>query len=280
LLTILREYNARLLKNDALAGITVGIVLIPQAIAYAYLAGVPPIYGLYSALVPLIIYAVLGTSRHLSIGPVAITSILISTGVSQLASPFTEHFVELVLLLGFLVGVIQVLLGFLKIGFLVNAISQPVISGLISAAAVIIIISQLKSGFGIEIPSFNTVFGSLTYFISHISESNIGTALVSLISIVILLIFKKLPTNFPIAILLIAGFTALSYFFKFESYGVSIIGSIPKGLPKLYLPSFNWATIKELLPTVFTLTIIGYVGSIGIAKSFQMKHRKLRGKSK
>jgi len=153
LLTILREYNARLLKNDALAGITVGIVLIPQAIA--------SIYGLYSALVPLIIYAVLGTSRHLSIGPVAITSILISTGVSQLASPFTEHFVELVLLLGFLVGVIQVLLGFLKIGFLVNAISQPVISGLISAAAVIIIISQLKSGFGIEIPSFNTVFGSL-----------------------------------------------------------------------------------------------------------------------
>jgi len=93
----------------------VGVVLIPQAIAYAYLAGLPPIYGLYSSLVPLIIYAILGTSRHLSIGPVAITSILISTGVSQLATPFTEHFVELVLLLGLLVGIIQVILGFLNL---------------------------------------------------------------------------------------------------------------------------------------------------------------------
>lgn len=233
----------------------------------------PPIYGLYSSLVPLIIYAILGTSRHLSIGPVAITSILISTGVSQLATPFTEYFIELVLLLGLLVGVIQVILGLLKIGFLVNVISQPVISGLISAAAFIIIISQLKSGFGIEMPSSDSVFGSLNYFFNHISESNLATVFICLISIFILLLFKRLPTNFPIAIVLIAGFTSFSYFFDFKNYDIAIVENIPRGLPKFYVPNFNWQIIKQLLPTVFTLTIIGYVGSIGIAKSFQMKYR-------
>jgi len=216
---------------------------------------------------------VLGTSRHLSVGPVAITSILISTGVSQLANPFTPYFVELVLLLGLLVGIIQIILGFLKIGFLVNVISQPVISGLITAAAFIIIISQLKSGFGIEIPSFDSVFGSLNYFFIHIQESNIGTVIISIISILILLLFKRLPTNFPIAIVLIVGFTALSFFFQLENYGIAVVGEIPKGLPSLYVPNFSWQVIKPLLPTVFTLTIIGYIGSIGIAKSFQMKHR-------
>jgi len=247
--------------------------LIPQAIAYAYLAGMPPIYGLYSSLIPLIIYAFLGTSRHLSIGPVAITSILISTGISQLATPFTDYFVELVLLLGFLVGIIQVILGLLKIGFLVNVISQPVISGLISAAAFIIIVSQLKSSFGIKMPLFGSVFESLKYFFNHINESSFFTIIISTVSILILLLFKKLPTNFPIAIVLIAVFTGCSYLFDFQNYNIDIVGDIPKGLPKLYLPNFSWNIIKLLLPTVFTLTIIGYIGSIGIAKSFQMKYR-------
>lgn len=273
ILNSFKGYTSKILSQDVLAGFTVGVVLIPQAIAYAYLAGLPPIYGLYSSLIPLIIYAALGTSKHLSVGPVAITSILISAGVSQLASPFTPYFVELVLLLGFLVGITQVLLGFLKIGFLVNVISQPVISGLISAAAFIIIISQLKSGFGIEIPSSNSVFSSLKYFISHLNESNFGTVLICVISVLILLLFKKLQTNFPIPIVLIAGFTALSFILKFENYGIAVVGEIPKGLPLFYVPVFSWDIIKSLMPTVFTLTIIGYVGSFGIAKSFQMKHR-------
>lgn len=273
ILNSFKGYTSTVFGQDALAGITVGVVLIPQAIAYAYLAGLPPIYGLYSSLIPLVIYALLGTSKHLSVGPVAITSILISAGVSQLASPFTPHFIELVLLLGLLVGVTQILLGLLKIGFLVNVISQPVISGLISAAAFIIIISQLKSGFGIEIPSSNSVFESLNYFVIHLNESNLGTVVICLVSVLILLLFKKIRTNFPIPIVLIAGFTAGSFFFNFEDYGIAVVGEIPKGLPSFYMPVFSWDVIQSLMPTVFTLTIIGYVGSFGIAKSFQMKHR-------
>lgn len=273
LLFSLKSYSLSDIKKDAIAGITVGVVLIPQAIAYAYLAGLPPIFGLYSSLLPLIIYALLGTSRHLSIGPVAITSILISTGLTQLATPFTPHFVELALLLGFMVGVIQIILGIFKVGFLVNIISQPVISGLISAAAVVIIISQLKSGFGIEIPALDSIFQSVNYFFFHLDESNPITIAISVFSIVVLLIFKRLPTNFPIAIVLIIGFIALSFYMDLPSFNVAVVGEIPEGLPSFYFPKLEWGVIKSLLPSVFTLTIIGYIGSYGIAKSFQMKHR-------
>lgn len=273
LFSSLKSYGINDFKKDAIAGTTVGVVLIPQAIAYAYLAGLPPIFGLYSSLLPLIIYALLGTSRHLSIGPVAITSILISTGLTQLATPFTPHFVELALLLGFMVGVIQILLGIFKVGFLVNIISQPVISGLISAAAVVIIISQLKSGFGIEIPALDSVFQSVNYFFFHLNESNPITIAICVFSILVLLVFKRLPTNFPIAIILIIGFIALSYFMDLQSLNVAVVGEIPEGLPSLYFPKLEWGVIKSLLPSVFTLTIIGYIGSYGIAKSFQMKHR-------
>lgn len=250
-----------------------GIILIPQAIAYAFLAGIPPIYGLYSSLVPLFIYACLGTSQHLSIGPVAVTSILLMAGISQLAIPFSGEFVTLVLIVGFVVGVVQILMGLLKLGFLVNVLAQPVISGFISAAAIIIIVSQFKSGFGIPMPSGVSTFESITFLVSHLLESHMPTVLITLISVVFMLVFRNWKKSFPSALVLIILFTGLSYFFDFESKGIAIIGEIPDGLPSLYMPKFDWLTIKSLVPTIFTLTIIGYLGSIGIAKSFQMKHR-------
>ncbi len=247
--------------------------MIPQAIAYAFLAGIPPIYGLYSSLVPLLIYACLGTSRHLSIGPVAVTSILIMAGVSQLATPFTEEFLSLVLLVGFLVGIIQILMGLFKLGFLVNVLAQPVISGFISAAAIIIIVSQFKSGFGITMPSGVSTFESITFLIKNIGQSHLPTLLITSVSVGFMLLLRNLKKSFPSSLVLIIMFTVCSYFFDFEGKGIDIIGAIPSGLPSLYMPNFEWKTIKSLLPTVFTLTIIGYLGSIGIAKSFQMKHR-------
>jgi len=248
-------------------------VLIPQAIAYAFLAGIPPIYGLYSSLIPLIIYAFLGTSQHLSIGPVAVTSILLMAGISQLATPFSAEFLNLVLVVGLAVGVIQVLMGLLKLGFLVNVLAQPVISGFISAAAIIIIVSQFKSGFGIPMPSGVSTFESIKFLISHLFESHLLTVIITVISIGFILLLKSWKKSFPSALVLIITFTGLSYFFDFESKGIAIIGSIPSGLPSLVIPDFDLKTIQELVPTIFTLTIIGYLGSIGIAKSFQMKHR-------
>ena len=194
-------------------------------------------------------------------------------GISQLATPFSPEFVSLVLIVGFAVGVIQILMGFLKLGFLVNVLAQPVISGFISAAAIIIIVSQFKSGFGIPIPSGSSTFDSILFLINHVFESHLFTVLITVVSIIFIILLKSWKKSFPSALVLIIAFTLLSYLFDFESKGIAIIGSIPSGLPSLYFPSFNLATIKQLGPTIFTLTIIGYLGSIGIAKSFQMKHR-------
>ena len=226
-----------------------------------------------SSLIPLFIYACLGTSKHLSIGPVAVTSILLMAGISQLETPFSSEFLGLVLLVGFLVGVIQVLMGFFKLGFLVNVLAQPVISGFISAAAIIIIVSQFKSGFGIPMPSGVSTFESIAFLVLNLFESHLPTVLITVFSVIFMLFLRSWKKKFPSALVLIIMFTALSYLFDFEDQGIAIIGEIPNGLPSLYLPKFSWETIKKLVPTIFTLTIIGYLGSIGIAKSFQMKHR-------
>jgi len=251
----------------------VGIILIPQAIAYAFLAGIPPIYGLYSCLIPLLVYAVFGTSMHLSIGPVAVTSILFMAGISKLATPFSDEFVSLLLITGLLVGVIQVIMGLLKLGFIVHVLAQPVISGFISAAAIIIIVSQFKSGLAIDFPSGLNTFESLIHLFKHIHETHLYTFLITLVSVVIMLLVKKWFKNFPTSLVLIVVFTTLSYIMNLQELGVAIIGEIPQGLPSFKIPDFNFDTIVELIPTIFTLTIIGYLGSIGIAKSFQMKHR-------
>ncbi len=235
--------------------------------------GVPPIYGLYACLVPLLIYSFFGTSRQLSIGPVAVTAILVMSGVSELATPFTEEFVELAILAGLLIGVVQILMGLLQMGFLVNLISQPVISGFISAAAIIIIASQLKGGLGIIIPDFKHTHQTIWYAITHITEVNWLTLGICISSILIISLLKKWKRSFPGALMMLVLTTLLTYFFNLKSKGVAIIEDVPSGLPSFGIPTMNYETIMTLIPTVLTVTFIGYVGSIGIAKSMEMKNR-------
>lgn len=249
------------------------MVLIPQAIAYALLMGVPPIYGLYACLVPLVLYAIFGTSRQLSIGPVAVTAILVMSGVSQLAEPFTEKFIELVLFAGFLIGVLQIVMSVLRMGFLVNLISQPVISGFISAAAIIIIVSQLEQGLGIEIPDFKHTHQIVWYAIRHFFEVNWITLAICIGSILIINILKKWKRSFPGALMVLVVTTVIVYVFGLQNHGVAIIEDVPSGLPSFSIPEMSYETMVTLIPSVLTVTFIGYVGSIGIAKSMQMKNR-------
>ena len=151
-------YNSRDLKGDLAAGLTVGVMLIPQGMAYAMIAGLPPIYGLYASTIPLVLYAIFGTSRHLAVGPVAMVSLLTATGVGAIAELGTEAYIGLALVLALMVGFIQFLFGVLKLGFLVNFLSHPVVSGFTSAAALIIGLNQLKNLTGIPIPRSNSVF--------------------------------------------------------------------------------------------------------------------------
>ena len=146
----IKNYNKNWLGGDISAGLTVGVMLIPQGMAYSMLAGLPPIYGLYAVTIPLIIYALLGTSRQLAVGPVAMVSLLIASGVGSLAASGSDDYIMLAILLALLVGLIQFVMGIFKLGFLVNFLSHPVIAGFTSAAAIIIGFSQMKHLLGVK----------------------------------------------------------------------------------------------------------------------------------
>lgn len=265
-------YEKKWLTPDVLAGITVGVMLIPQGMAYALLAGVPPIYGLYAGLIPLFLYAILGTSRQLSIGPVAISSLLVLAGIRQIAEPFSAQYVELVILTGLLIGVMQAGLSLLRMGFLVNFLSHPVVAGFTSAAAIIIGVSQLKFLFGIDVPRSDHLEGTLGYIFSHLNEANIITFLLGMGGIGLLLLLRWINPKIPSALILVALGIGTSFIFHLENYGVEIVGEIPDGLPLIVMPTITFENIKLVMPTVFAVTIIGIVESIGIAKVLESKH--------
>jgi SulP family sulfate permease len=148
----IKNYDITLFKGDLSAGITVGVLLIPQGMAYAMIAGLPPVYGLYAGIIPQIIYALMGSSPQLSIGPVAMDSLLVATAINTMAVVDADHYISLAIFLALFIGMIQLFLGFLKFGFLVNFLSKPVINGFTSAVAIIIGLSQLNHMLGIDIP--------------------------------------------------------------------------------------------------------------------------------
>ncbi len=203
----------------------------------------------------------------------AVTSIILMTGISALAEPFSAEFTSLLLITGLMTGIIQIVLGIFRMGFLTNLISQPVISGFISAAAIIIIISQISNSLGIKIPRELSAFDAISYTINNLSKTNLITFSITTFSVIFLLLFRKINKRIPAALFLIIIFITLSYFFNLEKYDVSIIGEIPSGFPNFSIPDFNFETIKNLIPAATTLTLIGYIGSVGIGKSFEMKHR-------
>ncbi len=259
-------------RKDIIAGITVVVMLVPQGMAYAMLAGVPPIYGLYGGLVPLLLYAILGTSRQMSIGPVAISALLVLAGVSQIAEPFTPEYITLVILAGFLIGSLQLLLGTFRLGFLVNFISHPVILGFTSAAAVIIAISQLKDVLGFSIPRFSHAYETVFYAFQHLSAANWVAVALCLSSIVVMLILRRISRAIPSALIVVIIGTLLAYFVGEQQLGVDLVKDVPQGLPSFQLPSLSWEAIQILIPTVLTVSLIGIVESIGIAKVLQAKH--------
>lgn len=268
----LSSHTAKDWRSDVIAGLTVAVMLVPQGMAYALLAGLPPIYGLYGGLIPLFLYAIMGTSRQMSIGPVAISALLVLAGVSQLAEPMSAEYINLVILTGLLVGVAQLLLGVFRLGFLVNFISHPVIIGFTSAAAIIIAVSQLKDLFGIEVPRFTHILDTITYVFQHLSETNGVAVALCLGSIGLMMILKKISAAIPGALIAVIIGSVLVYYFGEMALGVSIVGSVPSGLPEFAIPVLSWEDIRILLPTVFTVTIICVVESIAIAKVLQRKH--------
>ena len=272
----LPNYNKSLFKGDLLAGITVGIILIPQGIAYALIAGLPPIYGLYCALVPQLIYAIFGSSRQVAIGPVAMDSLIVATGVSTLALAGSESYISIAILLGLLVGTIQFILGVFSLGFIVNFLSKPVITGFTSAVALIIGFNQFRNLLGVDFFQSDQIQYILEDIWLQIGKYNANTSFIGLISAIIIIILRKVNKKIPNAlIVVILGIIIMKYFGQSFS-DVSIIKDIPSGLPVFGIPEFDIDLIKELLPIAFTLVMVGYLETISIGKSLEAKQDEYR----
>ncbi len=268
----LPSYNKTYFRSDLLAGLTVAVLLVPQGMAYALLAGMPPIYGLYGGLLPLLLFGILGTSQQMSIGPVAVSALLVLAGISQIAEPLSSEYISYVLLAGLLIGCFQILLSILRLGFLVNFLSHPIVAGFTSAAAIIIAVSQLSSVLGFSIPRELSLVAKLQYVASNIGQTHLPTFLFCVSGIVLISVLKKINKAIPGALIAVVLGIIVVRFLRLDQQGVAIVGAVPQGLPSFQLPNWSIENIKLVMPTVLTVTIIGIVESIGIAKVLESKH--------
>ncbi len=267
----LTTYSKANFSKDLVAGLTVGIILIPQGMAYAMIANLPPVYGLYAAIFPLLVYLFLGTSRQLAIGPVAMDSLLVAAGLGALAITSVENYIAMAIFLAFMVGAIQLFLGLCRMGFLVNFLSKPVISGFTSAAAIIIIFSQLKHLLGAEISGSNKFHQLIINVFEKVAETNSYDLAIGLIGIVIIIGLKRWSAKIPsILIVVVLGILAVN-FLDLEAKGVNIVGAIPTGLPHFETPSINIENILSIWPIALTLALVGYLEAISIGKALEEK---------
>lgn len=262
----LQAYNQSVFKSDLFSGITIAFMLIPQGMAYAVVAGLPPEYGLYACIFPPIIYALLGTSNKISVGPVALDSILIITGLSVLAEPGSEHYLELAIALTFLVGLIQGLFGLIKFGFIANFLSHPVIVGYTSAAAIIIMASQLENMLGVDVAGGN-VFQLIYQLFQQLGNWNWVTIGIGLAGLWFMIYPRRFLPALPVALVLMVLGMLLSGLGDAQGYGVDVISSVPQGLPSLTVPTLSIDEFAGLLPVAMTVALMGYVGTMSICKS-------------
>lgn len=286
----LHHYSRENLAGDLLAGFIVAVMLVPQGMAYALLAGLPPEVGLYASILPLIVYGLLGSSRALAVGPVAIVSLLVASGIAPLAEAGSAAYWQLALTLALLVGLIQAIMGLVRLGFLVNFLSHPVLAGFTSAAALVIGFSQLKHLLGIPMPRLD-FFELLQYAAFHLPETNLVTVVIGSGGILILLYFKiglgqqlarwgmspqwVLPLTKAAPLVIVVVGTLLVWFLRLDQRaGIAIVGIVPAGLPPLTLPSFSVAQWQPLLSTALVISFVGYMESIAVAKSLASKRRQ------
>lgn len=267
----LPAYRRGDLTADLRAGATVGVLLVPQAMAYAALAGVPPIAGLYAAMVSLVVYALFGSSRFISVGPVAIDSLLTAAAVAPLADGDTGRYVMLTAILTVMVGLLQVAAGLAKMGALVNLVSVPVISGFTSAAAVTIALTQVADLFGLDQQGRSSTFvDAVGDLASAVTTIDPVTTVIGLGSLLGLLAVNRWAPHVPGPLLLVGLATAVV---ALGDLAVEQIGEIPSGLPAPQLPDGSWSDVTTLLPSAATIALISYMESISTGSVFARRTR-------
>ncbi len=284
-----RSYNPTVLTNDLVAAGIVTIMLIPQSLAYAMLAGLPPEIGLYASILPIIAYALFGSSRTLAVGPVAVISLMTLTAASSVAAPGSAEFIAAALVLALLSGAMLMLMGVLKLGFLANLLSHPVVSGFITASGIIIATSQLKSILGVS-ASGEAMPELVASLANNLGATNLPTLIIGVLSVVFLFWVRKglkpllmrlgIPSRAadltakagPIAA--VAASTAAVVVFGLEDAGVKVVGAIPQSLPPFIVPLFDLGLWQQLAVPALLLSIIGFVESVSVAQTLAAKKRQ------
>ena len=272
----LKTYHPRHFKADVVAALSVLAMLVPQGMAYAMLAGLPPVMGIYASILPMIIYAFTGSSTTLSIGPVAIISMMVFSALQPLFAVGSTAYIEAACLLAIMVGIISLILGLFRFGFLIQLISHPVIKSFIIASALLIALGQFK--FLLDIPlhtnNIPEFIGSLVINFHHISFLSMG---VSLAAISILVFLPKWVRsdflNKTIPLLLVLSSIIVVYAFSLDQHGLKTVGIIPTGLPSFHFPTWNFDLIQKLLPSAFIIAMISFVESLAIAQATALQKR-------
>ena len=282
-------YDRNTLTNDLVAALIVTIMLIPQSLAYALLAGLPPEMGLYASMLPIILYAIFGTSRALAVGPVAVVSLLTVAAVSKIAMPGTSEYIVAAITLAFLSGLILFALGLFRLGFLANFLSHPVIAGFITATGIIIAVSQLKNILGID--AHGHTIPDLSRSLAHnLSGLNWITAVIGVVTTGFLFWVRKgllpLLDSLGVApriasiivkagpIAAIVATTLVVWFFDLTSKGVQVVGDVPKGLPPFTMPSLSMDMWSNLIGAAILISIIGFIESVSVAQTLAAKKRQ------
>ncbi len=267
--------NPSVLKADLIAGITVALVLVPQSMAYAQLAGLPPYFGLYASFLPPMVAAVFGSSRQLATGPVAVVSLLTAASLEPLAAAGSEGFLAYAVLLAIMVGIFQLFLGLFRLGVLVDFLSHPVVVGFTNAGAIIIGTSQLSKLFGVTVEKAPRHYETVYNIILEATEStHLITFAFSVLSIGIIWGTKKYQPRLPGVLIAVVACTLLSWVIGFEERGGSIVGAIPAGLPGMTIPVFDWEVVKQLIASAIVISLIGFMEAISIAKAMAARTRQ------
>ena len=270
----LRSYRKGMIINDLIGGLTVGVMLIPQGMAYAFLAGVPAVYGLYASLVPLFLYMLLGSSRYVTIGPSALIAILIITGLNSAGITEPQAYLNAVFVVALLSGIVQTLLGLFRLGNIINFISQPVLKGFIIGAAFTIMLSQIKHVLGIPVEGRESL-AVLSQLFSSYHEADLLTMIVGLGGIVFLFLMKKLGKRFPSQLALVALSLGVVYLFQLSNDGVAILGEVPSGIPSFIIPDMSWSLIESLLPVSITIGLVSFIEVYAIGVALEDKSDKV-----
>ena len=284
-----RRYNRNAFSNDMVAAVIVTIMLIPQSLAYALLAGLPPAAGIYASIAPIVLYAIFGTSRALAVGPVAVVSLLTASAIGQVAETGTAGYAIAALTLAFLSGGFLVLLGVFRLGFLANFLSHPVIAGFITASGILIATSQLKHILGVDAHG-HTLPQMLGSIFGHLDQTNWITVIIGVAATTFLFWVRKnlkpmlnslglpplmadvLTKAGPVAA--VVATTVSVWVFSLADHGVKIVGDVPQSLPPLTMPGLSPDLVWALLVPAILISIIGFVESISVAQTFAAKKRQ------